>query len=249
MTTLDDLIKKQYPNAVPQALSKERIRNTLAKQHRIDISKVLLATALCADDVIAVRGSETSTLHGKLNREFLGPFAMGGLAGIPYSGLTGISTVAHHIPEGGAVAIVYGPHIGINDQGETGKLLRPGQHCESAACGALTLALRHFQSRPDYQPAYDDDDTEQTVLERRLLPYREEILAADNPLKAATDCAYAVIHELVHRYVKTRIKEFHCEYIALAGGVVINTGIQHDDYIDLRHLSVRHVEEIGGAEG
>ncbi len=169
---------------------------------------------------------------------------MGGLAGLPYSGLTGMLTVGHHIPEGGSVLIAYGPHIGISDQGELGKLQRPGQPDEFVACGALTLALRHFQSAPDYLPVYDDDDIEQMTLERRLLPFREHILAAGNPLKAATDCAYNIIHGLIGRYLRAQKKAFNCETIALAGGIVINTSPQQEDYIDLRNFSVRRVEEL-----
>ena len=157
---------------------------------------------------------------------------------MPYAGLTGMLTIAHHIPDGGSALIVYGPHIGITDQGELGKLLRPGQHRESPACGSLTLAVQHLASFPDYQPVHDDDDAEQRMLERRLLPYREQILGAAHPLKAATDIVYILIHDLILRYASAQEREFRCQFLALAGGVSINTGPQHEDYVDLRHLSV-----------
>lgn len=249
MTTtpsLEDLVRRHFPGAMTELAFLERTRDTLANDHRIDMSRVLLATSICADDVIPVRESDTplAKRQSKLKKDLLGPFSMGGLAGIPYSGLTGMLTIAHHIPEGGSALIVYGPHIGMNDEGELGKILRPGQHHESAACGALTLALKHLQSSPGYQPAYDDDDTEQMTLERRLLPHREQILAAENPLRSATDIAYTIIHELILRYVRAQKMEFDCEYLALAGGVVINTSPQHDDYIDLRHFNIYRVGEL-----
>ena len=243
--SFESLVKQHYPKAVTEAAFRGKVQDALASGgHSIDPDKVLLVTSLCADDIIALRGSETPSHKTKIKSDFLGPFSMGGLAGLPYSGLTGMLTVGHHIPDGGSVLIAYGPHIGLSDQGEPGKLLRPGQHCESPACGALALALRHFQSSPDYQPADNDDDTEQMTLERRLLPYRKHILSADNPLKAATDCAYNIIHELIGRYLHSQKKAFNCEHIALAGGIIINTSPRHDDYIELRHLSVRRVEEL-----
>jgi len=242
--SFEDRVKQHYPKAITQSAFREKMRDELANGHSIDISKVLLATSVCADDIIAVRGPEMPSHKTRLKQDFLGPFSMGGLAGLPYSGLTGMLTVGHHIPEGGSVLIAYGPHIGISDQGEPGKLLRPGQPVESSACGALTLALKHFQSSQDYRPAYDDDDTEQMTLERRLLPFRGHILAADHPLKAATDCAYNIIHGLIGRYLHAQKKAFNCNTIALAGGVIINTGSQHEDYFDLRHFSVRRVEEL-----
>lgn len=242
--TLDDLLKKHYPSALTQPEFRELVRHTLACVHGLDVSKMLLATSVCADDVIAVREEDTPSHKAKFKRDFLGPFGMGGLAGLPYSGLTGMTAIAHHIPDGGSLLLAYGPHIGISDQGVLGKLLRPGQGHDSAACGALTLAVEHLRASPDDIGAYDDDDMEQKVLERRLKPFRDAILAAENPLKAATDVAYQIIHGLIRRYVAARKQEFHCEHIALAGGIIINTSPDQNDYIDLRHLEVLHVNEL-----
>ncbi len=242
----EDLLKRHYPNAITQAAFREKVRDRVANVQGIDISKMLLATSICADDIIAVREAETPAHKAKFKGDFLGPFSMGGLAGLPYSGLTGMSAIAHHIPDGGSLLIGYGPHIGINDKGELGKLLRPGQHHESSACGALTLAVEHLKSSADYEPPYDDDDTEQMTLERRLLPHREAILAAENPLHAATEVSYGIIHGLIDLYVNARKAQFNCEHIALAGGIVINTGPQHEDFIDLRHLSILRVADLPG---
>lgn len=242
---IDNLIREHYPNALTEAEFQEKLRDHLAGENHIDLSRMLLATSICADDVIPVRESETPLIRQKrkFKKDFLGPFSMGGLAGIPYSGLTGMSAITHHIPEGGSLLIAYGPHIGMSDRGELGKLLRPGQSRESAACGALALALTHFRSSLDYHPVYNDDDIEQMTLERRLLPHRERILAAENPLQAATDIAYGIIHDLVNRYVGMQKTAFPCEWIALVGGVIINTSPQCDDYIDLRHLSVQRIPD------
>lgn len=244
MTTnpsIDDVVKRHYPNAIRRTVFMERLRTFLGVENNFEVSKLLLATSLCADDIIALREEEKPHTKAKMFREFLGPFSMGGLAGLPYSGLTGMSAISHHIPDGGSLVIGYGPHIGISDAGELGKLTRPGQTHESSACGALVQAVEHFKSGPDYCPRYDEDDSEQMILERRLLPYREQILQAESPIKAATDCAFAIIHDLVHRYVQARMKEFNCKQIALAGGVMINTSYWHEDYNDLRHLSVIQV--------
>lgn len=244
--SLEGLVKEHYPNAVTEIAFIEQIWQVLGENKAIDLSKVLLADSVCADDVIPIHESDIPLTKrlGKLRKHFLGPFSMGGLAGIPYSGLTGLSTVAHHIPDGGSVLIAYGPHIGITDSGELGRLLRPGQHKESAACGALTLAIEHFRSSPDYVPPYNEDDTEQMTLERRLLPFRTQILEAEKPLLVATEIAYTIIHELIHRYVRSNKNAFACEYLALAGGIVINTSPNAEDYIDLRHLSLLRVSEL-----
>ena len=242
--SFDTLLKKHYPQALTQPEFREKIRHTLAHGHDLDIAKILLITSICADDVIAVREEDTPSHKTRFKRDFLGPFSMGGLGGLPYSGLTGMKAAAHHIPDGGALMLAYGPHIGISDEGVLGKLLRPGQGHESAACGALSLAVEHLAASPDQIGGYDDDDMEQRTLERRLKPFRDEILNAENPLKAATDRAYQIIHALIRRYVQARKQEFHCEHIALAGGIIINSSPHLVDYIDLRHLEVLKVADL-----
>lgn len=243
--SFDDLLKKHYPKAMTQEAFKEKVAHTLSIDHGLDLAKMLLTTSVCADDVIAVREEEAPSYQNKLKRDFLGPFSMGGLAGLPYSGLTGLTAAAHHIPEeGGSMLLAYGPHIGISDGGILGKLQRPGQGHESAACGALTLAVDHLRDSIEHIGDYDDDDMEQKTLERRLKPYRDEILKAKDPLKTATDITYQIIHSLIRRYVTVRKSEFLCEHIALAGGIIINTSPDRDDYIDLRHLEVLKVSDL-----
>ncbi|MGY6276334.1 hypothetical protein [Methylomonas sp. MgM2] len=245
-SSIEPLIKKHYPNATTESEFIEKLWGVLKQHERIDLSKVLLANSVCADDIIPLHESDIPSIKSekKLKKHFLGPFSMGGLAGLPYSGITGLLTVAHHVPEGGSVLFAFGPHIGISDRGELGKLFRPGQHKESAACGALSLALKHFQSSPDYIPPHNDDDTEQMTLERRLLPFRTQILTAENPLRAATEITYSIINDFMNRYIRAQKSQFECEYITLAGGIIINTSPYFEDYIDLRQLSVLRVSEI-----
>lgn len=238
----DDLLRRHYPKAMAQPHFRDEIRARLLAEG-INPGKTLLVTSICADDVLAVHEPDSRSFGGKLKREFLGPFSMGGLAGLPYSGLTGLAAAAHHVPEDGTLLLAYGPHIGMGEEGGLGKLLRPYQSCESDACGALALALRHF-AMPGYQPTRDEDDIEQSALEGRLWPHRAEIMAAAHPLKTATDHAYAIIHDSLWRYVRARKQEFHCDRIALVGGVIINTGQDRDDYIDLRDWAVLKVAEL-----
>jgi len=238
-------VQRHYPAAITEVAFVERLRAQLTGRG-VDLSKLLLATSVCADDIVPMKESEMPLAKTKvtIKKEFLGPFGLGGLAGIPYSGLTGMQALAHHVPDGGSVLFVYGPHIGVSASGELGKLQRPGQHKETGACGALHVAVEHLRASPDYQPPHDDDDTEQMTLERRLLPFRERILAAQSPLKEATEVAYAVIHELIQRYIRARKGEFHCEYVATAGGIIINTGPDSEDYFDLRHLDILRLSEL-----
>jgi hypothetical protein len=56
-----------------------------------------------------------------------GPFNFGGLAGLPFTGITGLNAFAHHVPEEGTALLFVGPHIGYNEKEGWGKILRHDQ--------------------------------------------------------------------------------------------------------------------------
>lgn len=243
-STVQAQVRAHYPHAVPLSEFRLHAFGLLSRETGVPLAQVLLATAICADDIVWVSDADGNLETHHATRELLGPFEMGGLAGLPFTGLTGMTAYAHHIPDDGAACIVYGPHIGITDSGQLGKVLRPGQRDASAACGALSAAVRRFQSSPEYLPVLNEDDSEESLLEMRLWPLRDRILAAADPLKTATDLVYDTIHELIYRYVRKVKDQFRCQYIALIGVLIVNTGPGHEDYIDLRHMALKRLSEL-----
>jgi len=81
------------------------------------------------------------------------------------------------------------------------------------------------------------------TLEKSLLPYREEILAADNQEVAITEATYKVIDRKVHQYINDTRKEFHGDHVALLGGIIINTDYGLDDYFAVRNFEVLNLKE------
>jgi hypothetical protein len=243
-TSLQGHILAHYPNALPLSDFRQKAFGILEREFGMPLTQVLLATSICADDIVWITDAEGNLETHHATRELLGPFEMGGLAGLPFAGLTGMAAYAHHIPDRGAACIVYGPHIGITDEGQLGKVLRPGQHVASTACGALAVAVRHYQSAPAYEPALNEDDSEESLLELRLRPYRAQILASADPLKAATDIVYDIVHQLIHRYVRAVKDQFRCTQIALFGVLIINTSPGYEDCIDLRHSAMLRVADL-----
>ena len=237
-------IRAHYPNALPLSVFREQAFGLIEQELGVRLAQVLLATSICADDIVWVSDADGNLETHHAASELLGPFEMGGLAGLPFTGLTGMTAYAHHIPDDGAACIVYGPHIGITDSGKLGLVLRPGQHVEFPACGALALALRHFQSSPEYEPMLDEDDAQETLLELRLRPYRAQFLSAADPLKAATEFVYDTSHQLIHRYLRAVKDQFRCKHIALFGVLIVNTGPEHEDYIDQRHSAMLRVADL-----
>ena len=225
----DEKVKEAFPNAMDAKDTSIHYLGKMQLEQNIDISKVLMATSVCSDDI----NVPSTTFFNVL----FGPFIMGGLGGLPFAGQTGMTAFAHHIPDEGSAFIFYGPHIGITLEGELGKMYRPRQENTGNSCGALMLALDRLADG-DYRPVMNDDDYQQMKLEESLLPYRDEILGSDSPQKAITEAAYKVIDQKIHEHIHTCKDEFHVDRVTLLGGIIINTDYGLDDYFDARNFEV-----------
>ncbi|PAC29289.1 hypothetical protein [Flectobacillus sp. BAB-3569] len=231
-------VSVHYPNAKSGDDITESYLTLLEKEYNSDLKKMLFATSVCSDDV-----NVSTDFRRVLSR----PFTMGGLGGLPYSGFTGMVAFSHHIPDGGDAFIFYGPHIGITDEGELGRMRRIGQKRLTNSCGALMLALERFQSDDDvdtYVPQSVHYDYQQIQLEQTLMPFKNKILTAENPKKAITDYTYTAIDKQIKKLVSMSLNEFHCERIFLLGGVIINTSEEYNDYVDIRNFDVIETKSL-----
>ncbi len=229
------VVNEHFPGAMDAKDTSIHYLGKLQNEDGIDISKVLMATSLCSDDINIPSTSFFSVLFG--------PFFMGGLGGLPFAGITGMTAFAHHIPDDGTAFIFYGPHIGVTLEGGLGKMYRPRQEAPGNSCGALMLALDRFKDE-NYQPTINEDDYQQMRLESSLIGKREEIVSADNPAKKITEETYEVINNKIHEYLKATKNEFHVDKIALLGGIIINTDYGLDDYFDARNFEVINVKDL-----
>ena len=231
----DKVVKEFFPNAKDAKDTSIHYLGKMQIEHELDISKVLMATSVCSDDI----NVPSTTFFNVL----FGPFVMGGLGGLPFSGQTGMTAFAHHIPDQGSAFIFYGPHIGVTLEGDLGKMYRPRQEQTGNSCGALMLALSRLQDG-GYKPVLNDDDYQQMKLEESLLPYREQVLASDNQEKAITEATYEIINQKIHEHIKTCKNEFHVDKITLLGGIIINTDYGLDDYFDARNFEVINLKDL-----
>lgn len=111
-------IKEYYPNTETGSHITEKYLLCLSDHYKEDLKKMLFATSLCADAI-----NVSTDFRSVLTR----PFSLGVLGGILFARFTGMVAFSHHIPDNGSAFIFYGPHIGITDEGEPGKMRRPGQ--------------------------------------------------------------------------------------------------------------------------
>lgn len=225
----EKVVLKNYPDALDTRDTSIRYLGLLQNGHDIDISKMLMATSLCSDDINIPSTSFFSVV--------LGPFFLGGLGGLPYGGLTGLTAFAHHIPDNGTAFIFYGPHIGVTLENEVGKMYRPRQENAGACCGALMLALERFKD-DSYAPKIKPEDYQQTYLESLLFPRKEEIINDKSPQRKITECTFELIDKMLHESLREVKSEFNVDKIALLGGIVINTDFGIDDYFSVRNFEV-----------
>ncbi|MEL7270997.1 MAG: hypothetical protein AAGL34_15600 [Bacteroidota bacterium] len=231
----DEVVKSYFPNAKDAKDTSIHYLGRMQIEHNIDISKVLMATSVCSDDI----NVPSTTFFNVL----FGPFIMGGLGGLPFAGQTGMTAFAHHIPDEGSAFIFYGPHIGITLEGELGKMYRPRQEDTGNSCGALMLALSRFGDAA-YRPVLNDDDYQQMKLEESLLSYREEIMDSDNKAQAITEATYKIIDKKIHDHIKSCKDEFPVDKVTLLGGIIINTDYGLDDYFDAKNFEVINLKEL-----
>lgn len=225
----DQVVKSHFPHAMDAKDTSIHYLGKMQIEHKIDISRVLMATSVCSDDI----NVPSTTFFNVL----FGPFIMGGLGGLPFAGQTGMTAFAHHIPDDGSAFIFYGPHIGVTLEGDMGKMYRPRQEQTGNSCGALMLALSRLQDKA-YKPILNEDDYQQMKLEASLLPYRAHILGSDNAEKAITEITFELIDKKIHEHLATCKDEFKADKVTLLGGIIINTDYGLDDYFDARNFEV-----------
>ncbi|MBI2298842.1 MAG: hypothetical protein HYU66_07825 [Armatimonadetes bacterium] len=228
-----DEVQRYYPRA---RRARDVAREQLDRLRELDarLDRTLLATSLCRDEV--------SHAVLPLQERLLGPFVLGGLAGVPFCGVTGMTAYAHHVPDAGAAMIVYGAHVGMSEQGVLGKLSRDGKVAETNCCGALLQAFGRFRaaraSHTPHEPALHERDCEQGLLERMLAGRIDDALDHAEPVWAATEVAYHLIHDRIVSLLHAVMPEFKCALIVTLGMVVVNTSPDRDNVVDVRDQDV-----------
>ena len=146
------------------------------KQRGFDQTSTLLATSCCPDEIN--RDLDADSLP--IGRAF----SMGGLAGFPAVGATGVKALAHHVPEGGCVLVICASHVGIDAAGAVGRIRRHGMREGSSACGSAVAAYRFCEAHrglvgriaagdPRAYPAFaDPGDAQQNHVQQVPAPSR-----------------------------------------------------------------------------
>ncbi|MGF1669053.1 MAG: hypothetical protein ACFCU6_01290 [Balneolaceae bacterium] len=228
---MKSVIKKYFPNAEEGEYYTKKSVDKLTG-NGFDLKKTLLATSVCSDEIIR---SATNFRDYLANES---PFQLGGLAGFPFTGITGFKAFASHIPDGGAAIIQFGPHIGVSKNGNVGTMFRHGQLLESTCCGALQASLNVLEVKG--KPAADKEfDYQQWTIENELIKRKERILSGDQKLIKATEVMFEVIKDRINKIIEAS-GVFDGKKIALIGGIIINADHGSPDWFDEKVFDIRY---------
>jgi len=144
------ILMKAFPDATPGPVFSDSIVSYISSKYNVPPDKMLLGASMCVDDIIY-------TKNFRLNPKVKGPFNLGGLAGLPFTGKSGLGAFAHHIPDGGTMLLLIAPHIGYSEIKGWGHVLRHEQHDASTCCGALMGTLGQLQKGTLLREIKEDD--------------------------------------------------------------------------------------------
>lgn len=108
--------------------------------------------------------------------------SLGGLAGLPFNGKPAWDTFISHIAEDGHIMIMFAPHVGINSEGEIGKVRLHSHEIQSTTCGPAIDAYYLVKNNPVTTSNYIDYRTE--ALKILLAPHLNEIASCRNEMSA-----------------------------------------------------------------
>ena len=149
-------------------------------------------------------------------------FPLGGLAGFPFTGKTGWHAFSSHCPKDGNIVILFAPHVGVNNQGEVGKVVRDGQDFASSACGAAIGALAATKADPtcaDFQNGYLDHQMD--CIKHLLAPHSQKIAMAENEQTALVYKMYDILEKYIEDIIHLKWMSPKSQ-LAIFGGIMIN---------------------------
>lgn len=200
-------------------------------------------------------------MNRPLEREFAKSFGenfnLGGLAGFPFSGVTGFQAMMAHIPDGSSVGgacsclVVYGSHCGVDADGNVGKINRRGKSKPSSCCGSAVVAANFYLSgdggrRSDRQiqselRRLERLDAQQAYVNRMLRPHVEQLSKADDAMVELPYCIFEEQDKAMREIVSVCLEGGGggggkvSPTVALLGGIQINTPKgQPDWFLPLR---------------
>ena len=225
-TTFDETVKSNFPGAIDNSELQSKVVSIL-NEKGYSPDNTLLATSLCCDELARRLEDVFVDIYGK-------NFNLGGLSGFPFAGNTGFGAMAAHIPDDGFCLIVYGPHVGISQDGTVGKVERDGIKLLDTCCGSAVAASNYLKGITKGGATITTNiksftDFQQSAVQKMILPYGQRLEDAENPMTELPYALYETQDLLMAEIVEAGFSGTK-KGVALLGGVQINTGPTSPDY-------------------
>jgi hypothetical protein len=207
-------LRRHFPGALPGSAVHERMRYELEQSYHLNPQNTILGLSICPDEI----NYGKRDLAAQMRAHWSNMFPLGGISGAPFAGKTGYGAFAAHVPDNGNIIVMFGPHVGITEEGEIGKYVRRGQKKCSTACGAVIGAYKScLQQVPG--PDYDETDMQMDWIKKQLAPYACRICDDEEPMASLAHQSYEMVKEKVLSVVNTNL---HSGYVVLVGGIQLN---------------------------
>jgi len=224
-------LRSSFPGALPGPVVHARTVDVLTRApYNLTPENTLYGNSVCPDEI----NHEDGGLPDIMKKYWGECFPLGGISGAPFVGKTGFKAFSHHVPKHGHVFVLYGPHVGISDKGEVGKVVREGQDAASHSCGAAIGAYQCCLSKGKLDEGWykedqkgDSRDTQMNEILAAIAPHAEEISKQTNPMASLAFEAYGFVDKYIHDIVNC---DFGDGNLILVGGIQINMPKPYADH-------------------
>jgi len=213
-------LHKYFPGALPGPAVHMRINSVLEdEEYSFKVGNTLFGASICPDEI----NNKVGDLADIMKTYWGNIFPLGGISGAPFVGASGFKAFSSHVPDKGDIIILFGPHVGISEEGEVGKVLRLGQGQNSTACGAVIGAYKACSSVANNKQGEEDEfnqhDMQIEWIKAQIEPHVQKIKAQSNPMAALAYQAYQMVKAKLEMIVNT---DFGSGRLVLVGGIQIN---------------------------
>ncbi len=230
ISAFEESMLKNFPGALPNSAVCLRVCAAL-RDRGYTPANTLFGSSVCSDEINDTSESLVSDFVNKL--QVAGGFNLGGLGGLPFVGISGMGAFVHHCPDKGKIFIMFGPHVGVSNDGTVGKIERIGQKALSTSCGAGIGAYKAIMSNvggEDSNIIGTTDFQEEYIIAKlrdRLEPIKGQP-SSNETVTFVTNKMYDLVWEMLRAQVNfyTTKASFWDETteVTLLGGIVINRG-------------------------
>jgi len=236
MSLIYRALHKFFPGALPGEAVHSRAVQILT-QKGFTAKNTVLGSSFCPDEI----NNEPDCLATLMQNYWGDIFPMGGISGTPFTGKTGFAAFSSHVPEDGNIVVAFGPHVGISDDGEVGKIPRKGQANISSACGAVIGAYKACEAGWTKDSAKDSAngasyDLQMDFCKRQIEPHVKTIAKTEDPMAALAHQSYVMVKEVLFNSVNTK---FGQGSLCLLGGIQINMPTGYSDHFYPMTFEVR----------